>query len=224
MHTTNFIELLSQNLIFQGLTVQRLNELFLNIQYKRKSFAAEQLIISTGDICEFLIFILEGEVRGEASDFAGNTIKVENIAAPRALAPAFLFGYNNSFPVTVMSNTECQLLYIQRTELLSLFQQEQNILQNFLNIISNRSQFLLQKVKLLNLKSIQQRIAFFILKMNEQQAQKKWTQQELSELLGVTRPALARSLSEMEKSNILSYERGIIKILNTEKLKRVLHS
>ena len=55
-------------------------------------------------MCNRLVILTQGSVRGEMIDYSGRLIKVEDIAAPRALAPLFLFGEENRFPVEVTAN------------------------------------------------------------------------------------------------------------------------
>lgn len=50
------------------------------------------------------MILLKGSVRGEMIDYSGRLIKVEDIIAPRAIAPLFLFGADNRYPVEVTAN------------------------------------------------------------------------------------------------------------------------
>ena len=50
-----------------------------------------------------LVILTKGSVRGEMIDYSGRLIKVEDITAPRAIAPLFLFGEQNRYPVEVTS-------------------------------------------------------------------------------------------------------------------------
>jgi CRP/FNR family transcriptional regulator, dissimilatory nitrate respiration regulator len=48
----------------------------------------------------------------------------------------------------------------------------------------------------------------------------KFTQQQLSELFGVTRPALSRVFSEMQREKLFIIEKKTVTILNRTKVKR----
>jgi DNA-binding MarR family transcriptional regulator len=48
------------------------------------------------------------------------------------------------------------------------------------------------------------------------------TQTNLSELFGVTRPSLSRTILEMEKQEILRWSRDLVTILDLKKLNEIL--
>ena len=171
-----------------------------------------------GEICSNLMILAEGNVRGEMMNFSGNVVKIENIAAPRPIAPAFLFGENNKLPVTVIANEKVKIIFIPKTEVLKLFQKNQTVLENYLDIISSRGQFLSKKVKLLSLDNLKQKIAYYLLENKDTLTNIKTTQQEMAETLGVTRPALTRTLIQLRDEKIIDYNRESIRIIDKEKL------
>src|SRR5690606_1988994 len=155
-------------------------------------------------------------VKGEMIDYSGKTIKIEDIEAPRPLASAFLFGKENRFPVTVSANSDVQLMAIPVPEFLKLLQRNTQILINYLNNISSRSQFLSQKLHFLSFKTIRGKIAHFLLQQageNLHSFELKTTQQQLSELFGVTRPSLARVMSEMQREKLFVVDRKTVTLL-----------
>lgn len=208
--------------VLKGIDPEKIKEIFNDVSFKIKVFDKDNLVLISGEPCENLMILISGQVRGEVLDFKGEIVKIEDISAPRPIAPAFLFGKQNKYPVTVIANTKTQILYIPKNELLKIFQKDTNILQNYLDIISSRGQFLVERVKLLTLKTLKQRIAFYILQNITQLPLKNYTQKEMSETLGVTRPSLARAFIKMEEEKILSYNKGRIIIINELKLKQIL--
>ena len=60
------------------------------------------IISQSGEQVNSLVVIVEGVVKGEMVDYSGRVIKIEDIPAPGALAPAFMFGNRNRFPVNVL--------------------------------------------------------------------------------------------------------------------------
>ncbi len=112
------------------------------------------MIAQSDDEITSQMVVLKGSVKGEMVDFTGKTIKIEDIASPRPLAPAFLFGNRNVFPVNIVANEEVDLLVIPKSSFIQLLQMNENILENFLSIISNRAQFLSNKIKFLSFQTI----------------------------------------------------------------------
>ncbi|MCK4943642.1 MAG: Crp/Fnr family transcriptional regulator, partial [Candidatus Aminicenantes bacterium] len=120
---------------------------------------------------------------------------------------------------------EVVLLSIPKSSLINIFQSNATVLNNFLNIISDRTQFLSDKLWFISFKSIKEKIAHYILsllKKGKNTVMLPKNQQELSEFFGVTRPSLSRVFAELEKENILFYDRRKIIIKDRDKLNEIL--
>ena len=105
-------------------------------------------------------------------------------------------------------------------------QRNAKVLTNFLNNISSRSQFLSHKLQFLNFKTIREKIAYFLLQHTDDRLHSmelKSTQQQLAEMFGVTRPSLARVLSEMQREKLFIIEKKTVTLLNKQKLRDILH-
>ncbi len=217
--------ILSHSPVFAGLTAERLSLLFEHVLFQIRRIDKNVVVASAGDECTHLIIVMTGVVKGEMNDYTGKTLKIENIEAPRPLASAFLFGKTNRFPVTVISSTEVELLYIPRAEFLKLLQNDQRILINYLNSISSRTQFLSQRIRFLSFKSIRQKIAHYLLDLAGDRlsvVELPLSQEELAEFFGVTRPALARSLGELNQEGVIQVHRRTIRILDKQQMNKLL--
>ena len=154
-------------------------------------------------------------------DFAGKVIKIEDIPASGALASAFIFGNRNRFPVNVICVTDVSLLSIDKPDFLTLLGRDNRILVNYLDMISNRSQFLSEKIKFLNFKTIKGKLAQFILQLagNDREALTlEMTQNEIADFFGVARPSVARALGELEEEGLIRASGKNIKIINRKNL------
>ncbi|MGE5394108.1 MAG: Crp/Fnr family transcriptional regulator [Candidatus Saccharibacteria bacterium] len=218
-------EILCQSSVFLGLTPEDIRSLFNQIHYQVKTYGKNEVITSAGDVCDRLLIVQQGSVKAEMNDYSGKTIKIEDLGVPQPLATAFLFGRQNRFPVTVSANTEVEMVSIPKSEFVKLLQLNSRILNNYLNTISTRAQFLSQKLKFLSFKTIKQKIAHYLL---EKAGDKLHTvevpqsQEQLAEMFGVTRPSLARSLGEMVQEGLIETQRRSIKILNKEQMNQLL--
>ena len=207
--------------LFRGLTTGEIEKLLSVIPFRTKKFQAGSLISQSGEPVNTLIIVISGIVKGEMVDYAGRVIKIEDIYAPGALAPAFLFGNKNRFPVNVIATTITELLVIDKLDFLKLLMSNDKVLVNFLDMISNRSQFLSEKIKFLNFKTIKGKLAHYIL----QKAGKEkstvlldMTQNELADFFGVARPSVARALGDLEEEGYLEAKGKNIKIIDKEGL------
>ena len=107
-----------------------------------KEYEKDEYVAYSHDVCNDMLIVVQGTVRGEMSDFSGKKLKIEDIPAPRPLAAAFIFGRENRFPVDIIANEPSTIMIIPRDVLIFLLQHSQVILKNYLNAISSRTQFL----------------------------------------------------------------------------------
>lgn len=220
-------KLLAQCPVFKGISEDESKKLLIEIHFQVKNYKKGDVVAIAGEHVNNLFIILSGSVKGEMIDYSGKTIKIEDIEAPRPLATAFLFGKENRFPVTATANNEVKILAIPVSEFLKLLQKNTQILKNYLNSISSRSQFLSQKLHFLNFKTIREKVAHFLLQQigdRLHSIELNSTQQQLAELLGVTRPALARVLSEMQREKLFIIEKKTVTLLNKQKLNEILQN
>lgn len=219
--------LLNQCPVFRGLSKDENKNLLFQIHFQVKKFEKDEIVVHAEEEVQNLLVILSGSVRGEMIDYSGKTIKIEDIEAPRPLAAAFLFGKENKYPVTVTANKKAELLAIPVSEFLKLLQLNTQLLLNYLNSISTRAQFLSQKLQFLSFKTIKEKVAHFLL----QQADDKFhsfelrnTQQQLADMFGVTRPSLARVISEMQLEGLIKIEKKTVTLLNKNGLNILLRN
>ncbi|MCT4614085.1 MAG: Crp/Fnr family transcriptional regulator [Marinifilaceae bacterium] len=206
--------------VFRGLSKSEIIAVLEKYPYKIKSYKKSDFIAFREDKCNSLIIILEGNVKGEMMDPSGKLIKIEDIYAPFPIASAFIFG-KNKFPVDVIANTDVKTFSITKEVLVEIFQENKVLLVNYLNQISNRSQFLAQKLMFLTFNNLKTKIANYILQQPVSETnivELNKTQEEMAQLFGVTRPSFARSLKELESDGAIKLKRKKIEIINRAKL------
>src|SRR6056297_1990515 len=194
-------EILENCPLFTGLSLGEITHLMNITTHQIKQYKKDNMIVFSGDEVIGQLIVLEGSVKAEMVDFSGKIIKIEDIEKPHPLASAFLFGKKNRYPVNLIANNNVTILVIPKASFLKLLQKNEVILNNFLNNISNRAQFLSDKIRFLSFQSIKEKIAHYILELSKQKASNHFTlsesQNQLAELFGVTRPSMGRTIREM---------------------------
>jgi len=212
---------LSKSPLFKGLIEEEIKSILAGVVHKVKSFQTGSMISQSGEPVNSLIIVTRGTVKGEMVDYAGRVIKIEDIPAPGALAAAFMFGKRNIFPVNVIAVTDGELLLVEKPDFLRLLMRNDMILVNFMDMISNRSQFLSEKIKFLNFKTIKSKLAHYILQKAGNgliYLKLDKTQNDLADFFGVARPSIARALGEMEDDGYLEARGKNIKLIDKEGL------
>jgi CRP/FNR family transcriptional regulator, dissimilatory nitrate respiration regulator len=217
-------QILLNSPLFIGLTIGEIESAVSATPYRIRKYRTGTIISHSGDPVSSFILVLSGMVKGEMVDYSGRIIKIEDIPATRAVAAAFIFGSRNIFPVNVVAVTDCELLMIDKDDFLGFLKYNERILANFLDMISNRSQFLSEKIKFLNFKTIRGKLAQYILQTSGTEKSEitlPMTQNEMAEYFGVTRPSIARVVSELEHEGIIITKGKHLKILDIKRLKEL---
>ena len=200
-------------------------EKFLNeLHYNMKRYRKEELVACQGDVVDALYVLLDGSVKTEMILDSGAVMNIETIHAPNPLALAFLFAENNHFPVDVVALKECEVMIIQKESVLKQLISNEDFLQSYLAFSANKTNFLSERIKLLSIKTIKGKLAQYILERTHNMSfVLDRNQKQLAEYFGVTRPSLARSLSEMIEDNIIDLEKKEGKIRDSKKFKALLN-
>ena len=207
--------------LFKGLVYADIETVLSSVPYRIRRFKSGALISSSGEPVNSLMIIIRGAVKGEMVDDAGRVIKIEDIPAPGALATAFIFGNRNRFPVNVIAISDGEILSIEKPDFLKLLMSNHILLVNYLNMISNRSQFLSEKIKFLNFKTIKGKLAQFILQKAEEGRSTvtlEMTHNDLADFFGVARPSVSRALGELELEGYIEASGKKITILDKKGL------
>lgn len=206
---------------FKGLSEDEISRILDETPKQIRKFKAGSVIAQSGEPVKSLLTVIEGTVKGEMVDYSGRVIKIEDIPAPGALASAFLFGKRNLYPVNVIAVSDTEILIIEKEDFLKLLLKDRRLLVNFLDLVSNRSQFLSEKIKFLNFKTIKGKLAQFILQRAGNTLLSfslEMTQAEIADFFGVARPSVARALGEMEEEGLIKAQGKQITILDKQKL------
>ena len=220
------IPTLVNNPLFRGITPERLLADLEEISFHTRSYKKGEILAQQGAVCNRLVILTKGSVRGEMIDYSGRLIKVEDIDAQRAIAPLFLFGEENRYPVGVTANEPTEVIELPKSSVLSLFRKNEQFLENYMNLSANYARTLSDKLFFMSFKTIRQKLASYLLRLYKQQQQTHITldrsQQELSDYFGVSRPSLARELAHMQEDGLLIADRKHITILQKEELVRLI--
>jgi len=212
--------------IFKNISDKELEILFKDTHFQLNKVEKNHYIAHRNTICNDLIILLNGKINAEINDINDKTIIVAEISAIDTLAIAFLFGDKNFYPVDIVAKESVEILRIPKDCVLKMFAINANFSENFLNSVSNRTQYLTEKIKFLSFQTIKGKYAFYLLKKAEQKKLDtiiiSQTQKELSELFGVARPSLARAIKQLSDDKIIKTEKKKVTILNKQALKTLL--
>lgn len=211
--------------LFSGLTESEIEEILTGIQVSESSFPKGAILAMQDEPCNRLIFLVKGSVKAEMSDPSGKIVKVEDIEAPNPLAPLFLFGKDSRFPVQVTTRENVTALVIPKNSVLKMLRMNEQLLQNYLDISAFYASALSKKLHLMSFRTIRQKIILYLLNLPEQKpncVELDRTQNALAEYFGVSRPALARELRNMQDDGLIELDRKYVSFCNKQKLVQLI--
>lgn len=190
---------------FYGIDEKELEKMFQKLKYELKEFKKNDIVFFRDEKIDGLITVIKGLLSAEMLKDNGDVHKIENLSEGDIIGSAFIFGENNNLPVDLIALEDGQFLHIDKKNLLYAFNSNEKFLVNFLNEISDKTQFLSNKVwKNFNNKTIKEKVADYIFEnTRDDKVVFKHSIRELAEIFGVSRPSLSRVIGELVENKVL---------------------
>ena len=122
-----------------------------------------------------------------------------------------LFAPIHQYPATITALKPTKTMFIHRKVFIALMSEHPCIMENFISSLSNKLLLLNNKVKILSLESIRQKICSYLLQIYTQQKSDTLkvplSRKDMAEFLGIPRPSLSRELIKMRDENILDFKK-----------------
>lgn len=184
----------------------------------------KEVVLKQDTYCNHLYILLEGELEVNIIDVAGNLVKVEDIRAPRAFATPHLFSDNNLLPATFTASKDSVLLMATRTSVFKLISSVPALLHRFLCVTGNCNKCTVTRLRILAYKNLRSRFVYYLMehKTAPDKALLEHNQVQLSEYLGMTRPALSKEINKMIKEGLISIDKKVVTLLAPSALKEYI--
>jgi CRP/FNR family cyclic AMP-dependent transcriptional regulator len=215
------LAVLRKHAIFRGLEPEALDQL---CRYAK--FAALKrgtTIFSRGDPGNSLFAVISGTVKMSISSPDGRSAIFNLIGAGEIFGEIALF---DGLPRTAdaTANTNCEILVIDRREFLPFVRSQPALAMNFIELLCTRLRWTSDQVEHVILQNLPSRLANALLRLTEKHARAPEgrmiaiTQQEISEMVGMTRESINKQLRAWAARNWVRLEHGAIVVLNAEPL------
>ena len=170
------------------------------------SFAMES------DISKSVGIVLEGRVLIKAYSLGGNNFTLNSIDEGQIFGDILIFSNeHNTFPGTLITQGKTKIALIPNKVFEKFLFNDNDLLRNFLRLLSDKSYALNYKSRLLGQDSVRDKILFYLFHQRRIQNSKviklNMTKEELANQLFVQRPSLSRELARMKKDGIIDYDR-----------------
>lgn len=216
-------ETLSHSPLFNGLTAKEIKEVLQTVNFKIVEYPAKEIYTLAGMPCKYADFILKGELISRMTGLSGKQVQIDRLKACILIAPAFIFAKNNAMPVSVETAQHTTILRMMPSELKHLIDNNERIRMNFIQLLSSIDVFLTQKLRMLSLFTVREKVAYFLMKAAKEQQSRTIklsnSRQEIADTFGIQKFSLLRCLSEFEDNGAIKIDGKQITILNSDKMK-----
>lgn len=216
-------EILTNSPFFNGLTAKEIKELLQTVNYKIVKYPAKEIYTLAGMPCKYADFILKGELISRMTGLSGKQVQIDRLKACVLIAPAFIFAKNNAMPVSVETAQHTTIMRMMPSELKHLIDTNERIRMNFIQLLSSIDVFLTQKLRMLSLFTVREKVAYFLMKAAKEQQSRTIklsnSRQEIADTFGIQKFSLLRCLSEFEDNGAIKIAGKQITILNSDKMK-----
>ena len=199
-------------------------EAFLrDVRFSLRTYEKGDVVVTQGSRYESLYILIRGEIVTEMADEKGDFMKVEQLRAPNPMATGFLFSTDNRSPVSAICSVPCTLVVIPRENVYFLMRKYEEFMMAFLAYISNKVSFLSEKLRLVSLRTIRAKLAYYLLKESagERAFRLKISKEDISRLFSVSRPALVKVMMEMAEEGIIKVDGREIEIMDRRALQKM---
>ncbi len=169
------------------------------------------------DVSKSIGIVLEGKVLIKAYSLGGSNFTLNCIEQGQIFGDILIFSNDhNTFPGALVTQGKTKIALIPNKVFEKFLFNDNDLLRNFLRLLSDKSYALNYKSRLLGQDSVRDKILFYL--FHQKRIQKSsvihlnMTKEELANQLFIQRPSLSRELAKMKKDKIIDYDRYTITI------------
>ena len=115
-------DVLLQLPLFQGVSRAKISELIEKTKFHFLKYKSGEQIVSKGEECTHLKFLISGCVRSEMVNKSGKIRVSEVLCAPNVLSPNHLFGRNTNYPSDLYAVEETGIMQIDKQTFIRIMQ------------------------------------------------------------------------------------------------------
>lgn len=183
----------------------------LETQSKRLKLPKKTVLYTEGEAPKGIYVLLSGKIKVSQLNFDG-TVQIFFI-----YGAGDLFGYrpilcNDKHPVSAIALEDCEILYVEKDHFLEVLKNSSRLSTLLLQSISHEFTVLVNRINIFAQRSIKERLAFFLLILNEKyklpgqisdEAEIKVNRSDLASYTGTSLENLVRTLKEFKNKNFI---------------------
>ena len=204
-----YLYVIAKNPLFSDLPKESLVSTLENLGAREKSYEKNEYIFMEGDPVRYIGIMLSGSALIMQEDYFGNRTIIDMLQPPQMFAEAFACAGVEEMPVSVVADSDCAVLLIEKSRLLT---GEPALLKNLLTIVSRRNMFLNQKLRHISKKTTREMLLTYLTDQatlhNSAEFDIPFDRQGLADYLGVERSAMSAELGKLVREGLIETRRS----------------
>ena len=203
--------------LFQGLSFGELSEIVEWMKMDFCQFHPNEVIVSQGDRCRSLIFVISGVVCAEYMDVDRRFVLTEELPSSMVLEPYSIYGLYQNYTRSYWMKTEGSGLVIPKNVFNELLRRYQIIRTNYINLICTRLQNNNIEFCTIRTFNIRDKIVKFVREVaycNKGKKRLKIKMEDLAIIIDETRLNVSRELNKMQFEKKINMRRGVIEFFD----------
>ena len=183
-------------------------------------------LFSKGDPGHSLYAVISGTVKMSISSPDGRNA-ILNIVGPGEIFGEIALLDGQARSTDAIANSNCELFVIDRREFIPFVKAQSALAMKFIELLCERLRSTSDQVEQIILQNLPGRLASALLRLSEKHTSAPQgrtiaiTQQEISEMVGMTRESINKQLRAWAARDLVRLEHGAIVVLNAESLREM---
>ncbi|HOM02438.1 MAG TPA: Crp/Fnr family transcriptional regulator [Acetivibrio sp.] len=216
-----YLEVLKKVNLFKGIDESDLLSLLTCLSNRLSHYEKNETVFMSGETIDSFGIVLSGEVQIVQEDYYGNRSILAQIGVGHLFAESFAFAQIKELPVSVITTTESDLLFIDYRKLAhpcaTACGFHSQLIQNMLHITAMKNIALTQKIEFMSKRTTREKLLAY-LSAEAKKAKSNFfsipfNRQELADYLSVDRSAMSAELSKLRNEGVLKYKKNQFELL-----------
>lgn len=213
--------------VFQGMSSEQLTAVLEKTPFEFKKYREGDIIVEHGDMCNHLIFVLNGTVQKRIPAFDGRIVISEEFQAPHTLPFYYLFGAQPTSPSRLVARGDVGIMELDKHYFLLLLRENEIPLVNALNMLSTHAQKQHLAMDFIGKDDGLDRLSSWLLAYTDRHGQNiriQASEDDWCQLLHVSSKDFWRYVAILEGKKIVEFEGQTLKLLDRYALRGIVNS
>lgn len=207
--------------LFKGIGEAEFQPLLSCLSAQEVYYEKDQTVFFSGESIEQFGIVLSGQVQVVDDDYYGNRNILAKIDAGNLFGESFAFATIDSLPVSVITTTESELLFIDHRRLATPCPRacafHSRLIWNMMNIVSVKNIMLTQKIEFTSKRTTREKLLAYLAAEAKKNGNSRFSiplnRQELADYLAVERSAMSAELSKLRNDGMLNFHKNQFELL-----------